>query len=106
MNKETINVFKLISSPMAISPDDGKKLFKEIVNLIESKKVNEIVIDFSKIEILLTVFLNNAIGQIYGTKHKDFLEKNIKFTNMLPQDQETLEIVKRRAEKFFASKKN
>ena len=39
MNKKLINISKFISSPMAISPDDGEKLFEEIYKALKEKAI-------------------------------------------------------------------
>ncbi len=102
MTRHVINIVSLIGSSMAIKQSDGEKVYDKIVKLLEREE--QIELDFSGIDILLSIFLNNAIGKLYGTKYKTALEDGrISVSHMSEQDLATLEIVKKRAVAFFAT---
>ena len=89
---------------MAISPEDGDKLYNEIIENIKNGYL--IDLDFSGIDIILSVFLNHSVGKIYGTEYKKYFDQNkITVSNLSIQDADTLKMVKERAEKFFTDKK-
>lgn len=103
MNRIKIIVKDLISSSMAISPEGGEKLYEEIIDNL--KAGNVVDLDFSGIDIILSVFLNKSVGKIYGTEYKGFFnDGKITISNMSKQDLQTLELVKERAIKFFKDK--
>lgn len=102
MTRHVINIVSLIGSSMAVKQSDGEKVYDKIVNLLEREE--QIELDFSGIDILLSIFLNNAIGKLYGTKYKTALEDGrVSVSHMSEQDLATLEIVKKRAVAFFAT---
>lgn len=103
MEKITINLANLISSTMAIRQEDGEKVYSAIVKNLELGK--KVELDFSGLEIIVSVFLNNAIGKLYGTKYNKVFEDGLlSVVNISVQDFQTLEIVKRRAIEFFQNK--
>ena len=98
--KKTIQIFSLINSSMAISPEDGEKLYQEMITNLDTG--NTIEIDFQKIDIIVSSFLNSSIGRLYGTQYKDALDNGqIKIINMTEQDKATLSLVIKRAKEFF-----
>lgn len=103
MDKKIIHIRSFISSNMAISPEDGEKLFEEICKTLKEDK--QVELDFSKIDILVSAFLNSSIGKLYGTKFKDaFDREQIIFSNLSEQDKATVLLVQKRAKDFFARK--
>lgn len=103
MDKKIIHISAFISSAMAISPEDGEKLFKEIYNALQQKK--QVELDFSGIDILVSVFLNNSIGKLYGTEFKNAFDTGqIIVSHMSEQDKATLLLVQKRAKDFFANR--
>ena len=100
MTRKTINIISLIKSSMAVKQTDGEIVYNKIVEFLDAG--DNVEVDFSGIEILLSIFLNNAIGKLYGTKYKTaFEDGRITISNMSVEDLATLEIVQRRAVVFF-----
>lgn len=64
-DKITIKVANLIGSPLCISAEDGQKVFDKIVPLLKSGK--QITISFENVSMLISLFLNVAIGQLYSS---------------------------------------
>lgn len=61
-----INIFNVINSPFCIEPEAGRKVYDLIVAALkEDKKVQ---LSFLNITMVITAFLNEAIGVLY----KDF----------------------------------
>ncbi len=73
MNDNTfkINVFNVINSSFCISPDAGQKIYGLIVNALKDGK--DVQLSFLNITMVITAFLNEAIGVLY----KDHSQKTI-----------------------------
>ena len=99
-----INLFEVIGSRAAISSDDGDIIFKRI-DLALKNKVN-VLIDFQNIDLIVSTFLNASIGQLYGTYSSQIIRKYLKVINLNNDDLGTLKLVIKRAQEYFANKKN
>ncbi len=64
-NQIRIKVADLIGSPLGISAEDGQKVFGKVEQLVKAGK--EVTISFENITMLISLFLNVAIGQLYGS---------------------------------------
>lgn len=105
MEKEVIQllVAELIKNDTAVSTDDGDLVFQYIKsNFI---KENLVILDFEKIHLLTTAFLNAAIGQLYSEYNSDYLNKNLKLANVAEDDKILFKKVIERAKEYFENKK-
>lgn len=84
MSKEKLNIYDYISSPSATSPTQGDVVFEKIEPIIKDCIERDInfSIDFSKINILTTAFLNNAIGKLFYIFDSDSLLTLMSFTGL------------------------
>lgn len=101
--KMHILIRDIIDSEIAVSTEDGNKVFEQI-NLAFLKKEN-VDLDFQGINILITAFLNSAIGRLYENYNSDFLNKNLKLTNVALEDRVLFKKVVVRAQEYFSNKK-
>ena len=60
-----IKIADLIGSPLCISAEDGQKVFVKIEQLVKDGK--QVTISFENVTMLISLFLNVAIGQLYGS---------------------------------------
>jgi hypothetical protein len=60
-----IKVPDLIGSPLCISAEDGQKVFEKVEPLLKEGK--PIIISFEGTDLIVAIFLNVAIGQLYGS---------------------------------------
>lgn len=97
-----IKVVDLINSEFAVSPEDGDILYNKVRDLIKEEK--ETVLDFKKIDLMTTAFLNNAIGKLYKEFTKEQLNKYIKIENISESDLFLLKKVISRAKITFKGK--
>jgi hypothetical protein len=67
----SINVLSVVGNKFCVKAEDGEKVYELIKKAISEKR--KIELSFSDIELLLPVFLNAAIGDLY----KDFPEEEI-----------------------------
>ncbi|ARN56347.1 STAS-like domain-containing protein [Sedimentisphaera salicampi] len=93
-----INAAEFVGS-LCISSDDGQKLFDKLKPLL--KENNKIILNFEGVEILISLFLNVAIGQLYGQFSKDVIESSIKVQGLSNSDLQILERVKENALRYY-----
>lgn len=101
--KKMVDVANLINDPSALSQEQG-----DIVNavILESfKEKEEISLDFSNVESMISPFLNNAIGKLYENYTTEFITQYLKLVNFPKNKVSTLNIVISNAKKFYANKK-
>ena len=87
-----IKVYDIIGKNLAISTDDGKKVFEALKSEIE-KNNNSIEISFENINMLISHFLNESIGELYNyfDKSKWDMIDNIKYIDIDEDDLELLQ---------------
>lgn len=99
-----IKITNVIDSNSAISSEDAEELFKIIDTTLSAN--NKVNLDFSGIELLLSVFLNVSIGQLYSKYEYSFIDSNLSFSNLSEDDKSTLDKVINRAKQYFRDKPN
>jgi hypothetical protein len=62
---QTVNVKDIILKNIAMSTEDGQKLFLVLYNLLKQEKVQKVQLSFEDIDILISHFLNESIGKLY-----------------------------------------
>lgn len=94
-----INVKDIINNTIAMSTEDGQKLFHVLYeNIKNAHKVN---LSFEGIDILISHFLNEAIGKLYERfENWQLLDQSIVYKNI---DEDDLELLK---EKVIPTAKN
>ncbi|HNW97109.1 MAG TPA: STAS-like domain-containing protein [Bacteroidales bacterium] len=84
IEKYTINIFNEIGGDSAISVDDGDMIYKKIDNALSQGLI--VILDFQNINLIITAFLNAAIGQLYSKYTSEQLNSNLKLENIKPED--------------------
>ncbi|QNL51959.1 STAS-like domain-containing protein [Olivibacter sp. SDN3] len=97
-----LKVVDVIKSDVALSPEPAHLLYQEIRNIVRNKNVA--IIDFSKVQILSTAFLNSAIGRLYSDFSSEELNEYLKIVNLADDDKNLLRKVIKRAKEYFADK--
>ena len=94
-----INVKDTINNTIAMSTEDGKKLFEVLYeNLKQSKKIE---LSFKGIDMLISHFLNESIGKLYEKFNNwNILDQAIEYQEI---DSDDLELLK---EKVIPTAKN
>lgn len=80
MEKVIIKVRNVIGDSYGIEAKDGKEIFSLIVKAFKEK--NKVVLSFEGMEILMTAFLNVAVGQLYRDYSEAFIKKNLSVDNI------------------------
>lgn len=68
-----ITIADLIGKPRAIAAADGEMVFKEIYPLLKSG--TPVVLSFAGIRMVITAFLNAAIGKLYNDLPEEEIER-------------------------------
>lgn len=102
LQKETILIFEILNTPFAVSTEEGEKLFKIINEYFLAEK--EVILDFDKIELIVSTFLNAAVGQLYGKYTTEFIQTHLTIYNMSVDDLIILKKVTDRAKEYFEDK--
>ncbi|MXX37065.1 MAG: DUF4325 domain-containing protein, partial [Gemmatimonadetes bacterium] len=90
----------IIGGPLCVSASDGQRLHDKIAPLLEEG--TPVVLSFERVDILISAFLNAAIGQLYGELSEDRLDKLLSFRDLAPDDREILTHVVDNAKAYFS----
>jgi hypothetical protein len=97
-----IKVTDILKSQFAVSTEEGESLF----NLINSHLTTNgnVELDFRNVELIVSTFLNAAIGQLYGHHSTEFIQSHLSLINMTNDDLNILKKVTDRAKDYFKNK--
>ena len=99
-NEIKINIYNEVGGSAAVSDTDGQKVFEKINKAL--KAGNSVLLDFVKIDMVISAFLNTAVGQLYKENYSvEFLRSNVKTTNMKKDDWDILATVLKRAKEYY-----
>lgn len=98
-----IDVAKVINNPSALTQEQGDLIYNKIVSAFEKKEV--IILDFLNVESMISPFLNNAIGQLYGKYSSEYITQYLDFDNFPKTKISTLNMVISNAKNFYANKR-
>jgi len=101
MNTVKFKVVEFIGSPLCISADDGQKIFEQIESLL--KAGNRVVISFENVTMIVSLFLNVAIGQLYSSFTDEEVRSNVSVDGLANDDVELLRKVVINAKKYYAN---
>lgn len=100
MNKQAnIKVADLIGSHFGIDAECGQKIFDKVKLLLEQGY--SVTLDFDQITILISVFLNVAIGQLYGSFTEEEICEKVHIKGLSEDNLELVECVIENAKKYY-----
>ncbi|OQX28997.1 MAG: hypothetical protein B0D92_06045 [Spirochaeta sp. LUC14_002_19_P3] len=102
-NQIKIKIADLIGSPLCISTEDSQKVFEKVEQLVKAGK--HVTISFENVTMLISLFLNVAIGQLYGSFSEDVIRTQLKVEGLSSDDMELLKHVVNNAKKYYSNKK-
>lgn len=76
MNKQTVMVYEIIETNIAVTSEDAQKLFAVIKHNIDNDIIS--ILDFKDITTLTTAFLNESIGTLYNVAKPEKLSQLVK----------------------------
>lgn len=94
-DRYTFYIKEQIDSKYAISVDKADTVYRLLDKAVANNE--SINVSFSGIEILITAFLNNAIGPLYEKYSVEQIDSCLNFIDMNEQFQKTLDAVKSNA---------
>jgi hypothetical protein len=100
-NKFIIRIFEEVGGDSAISVEDGDAIFRKIDNAISHDML--VTLDFQNIKLIITAFLNAAIGQLYSKYTSEQLNDKLNFENISPEDIRLFKKVLERAKEYFSN---
>jgi len=86
-----ISVADIIGETICISVKDGEKLYNAICDGLSSNDFLEV--SFAGIDLIITAFLHEAVGQLLEKFSKMDIQQRIRFTNLEPDDEKTIQLV-------------
>lgn len=98
-----INVLEVIDGPSALTQEEGNKVYQKISDAFE--KEEKIIVDFEGIESMISPFLNNSIGQLYGKYQSEEIKNFLELKNFPKSKVATLNVVISNAKRFYMDKK-
>lgn len=97
-----LDVKDTIQRTQATVRTDGVKVYEAIELLLGKKE--KVEIDFSNITMVVSSFLNAAIGKLYGEHTEEFIQEYVKVVGLCEDDIELLnDIVIPNAKSYFAN---
>lgn len=96
-------VSHIIEKDLCISAEDGDKIY----HLVESSldKGQSVTLNFEGVEMIISAFLNAAVGKLLQKYSYNFLKEHLWFTNLRESDRDLLERVIENAQSYFANPK-
>lgn len=98
-NDIVINISEVLGKENAVSSEDAEKLRKIFKESIEQN--HPIDVSFSGTEIVLTVFLNQAFGELFKDYCPEDIVNNINFIDLSPSLTEKINLVREHAIEFY-----
>lgn len=102
MNNNVIQVFDIIGSGLCVSSDDGQLVHDRIAELLRQKQ--KVIVSFKNVDILISAFLNAAIGQLYGEFSEEDIRAYLSVNNILSEDLDLLKRVVDNAKLYFKNR--
>jgi hypothetical protein len=103
-NQIKIKVTDLIGNRLCISAEDGQKIFGKVEQLLRDGK--QVTISFENVTMLISLFLNVAIGQLYGSFNEEAIRAQLKVEGLSSDDMQLLKRVVDNAKKYYSNKKS
>lgn len=97
-----VRVTDIIGGHIGISADDGQRVYRAIESCIRNR--SPIVVSFESITTLVPLFLNTAIGQLYGTYEESVINDNLIIEGMSRDDLALLEHVREHVKRYYANR--
>ena len=99
--RETIKVSAVIGGKICVAVEDGQKLFDILYQAITENV--QLEVSFEGIDLIISAFLNVAIGQLYGTFSEEIITKAIVYSHLEDDDKELLRRVVANALRYFSN---
>lgn len=102
-DRVNIKVVDIIGGPLCISAEDGQKVFEKVLPLLKNGK--PVTISFDHVSMVISLFLNVAIGQLYGSLSENEVRTLVRVEGLSEEDMELLKRVVDNAKKYYSNPK-
>ena len=90
---------KLIEVALTLPEINDASVYDKIVPMIrEGRSVN---VSFAGVELLIAVFLNSAMGRLYGDFTEEIINSNPSICEIAPDDSKLFELIKEHAAAYY-----
>ncbi|QFY44840.1 DUF4325 domain-containing protein [Candidatus Methylospira mobilis] len=97
-----IRIFDIVGGPLCISTDDGQTVHDKIAPLL--KDGQRVILSFSGVDTLISLFLHVAIGQLYGELTEERIRELLSVQDMAQDDLVLLKRAVENAKAFFKNR--
>ena len=104
MEKKTIRISRIIGSPICVAVEDGQKVFDILHRAILDDVQFEV--SFEGVDLIISAFLNIAIGQLYGEFEEAKIDRMLSYTHLADDDKELLRLVVANAQRYYGNREN
>jgi|BarGraIncu01122A_1022018.scaffolds.fasta_scaffold13982_2 hypothetical protein len=94
-----LRVYDVVAGPRCVDTADGQRVHDKIVPLLRTDTA--VVLSFDGITMVITAFLNAAIGQLYGEFPEEKADRLVKIRDLLPVFQTTLDKSREWSKAYF-----
>jgi MoaA/NifB/PqqE/SkfB family radical SAM enzyme len=84
-----IRIADLVGGPRAVDAADGEKVFEKILPVIKDGR--KVRLSFEGITMVITAFLNAAIGKLYGSLPEEQVDKMLEVRDLISAFQPSLD---------------
>jgi hypothetical protein len=98
-----VRVYDIVGSPICVSADDGQKVYDKIEPLLRDG--HKVALSFDKVGTMISLFLNAAIGQLYGVFPEERIRELLSVQDVSKEDLVLLKRVVDNAKSYFANRK-
>lgn len=96
-----LDVAQKLGSPIALTQEQGDVIFKEISKVIQNQDI--VHLDFSRIERVISPFLNNSIGKLYGEFTSRQIKECLDIQHFPDAKKATLSLVIYNSKRYYAN---
>lgn len=104
MSKVYTIIVKTLVGTLCVSADDGQKIHDAVVEVIRARQ--NVHVSFEGVTILISAFLNAAIGQLYGEFSEEDIRKHLSVSGLGADDLILLKRVIENAKLYFKNRKS
>jgi hypothetical protein len=99
---ERLIVAKYVQKNQAISSEDADGVYDVLRKMLEDEQ--KVILDFDGISLLISSFLNSAIGRLYGEFKPDIVDNSVSFVNLDARDEYVLKMIIGRVKDYYSNK--
>jgi hypothetical protein len=101
---KAVKIIDITGDAFCVATTDGQKVYDVLYPIL--KNGDKVEVSFEGVELMISAFLNVAIGQLYGVFCADAINEQLSITNLCDDnDKALLDHVIDNAKRYFSKKK-